>query len=71
MEPVLGEDVLDAEMDQARRAQMINVIIIGVVVSFLCLLAVVVSCVQRHTNRVDENIERRGDVNYDKLKGAQ
>ena len=71
MEPALGEDIIDAEMDQAKRAQMINVIIIGVVVAFLCLLAVVVSCVQRHSNRVDENLDRQGDINYDKLKGQQ
>ena len=71
MEPALGEDIIDAEMDQAKRAQMINVIIIGVVVAFLCLLAVVVSCVQRHSNRVDENLDRQGEINYDKLKGQQ
>ena len=71
MEPALGEDIIESEIDQTKRAQMINVIIISVVVSFLCLLAIVVSCVQRHTNRVDENLDRQGDISYDKLKGQQ
>ena len=51
---------------------MMNVIVIGVVVSFLCLLAVIISCIQRHTNRVDGRIHNgQTQVMYDKLKGAR
>ena len=50
---------------------MVNVIIIGIVVSFLCLLAIVISCVQRHTNTSDEQLARPGEQTYDKLKGTQ
>ena len=56
MAPVLGEDILEEEMDEAKRQQMRNVIIIAAIVTFLCLLAVVISCVQKHTNQVTEGL---------------
>lgn len=37
---------------------------IAVIVSFLCLIAVVISCVQKHTNNVDGVIIGRGSKNY-------
>ena len=59
MEPALGEDIIDVEMDEAKRQQMRNVIVITVIVTFLCLLAVIISCIQKHTNQVSDTM--RGD----------
>ena len=50
MEPALGEDILEAEMDEAKRQQVRNVIVIAVVIAFLSLLAIIISCVQKHTS---------------------
>ena len=67
MEPTLGEDILDIE-DEAKRQQMRNVIVIAIIVAFLCLLAVIISCVQKHTHSGND-VNPNGPQIYRKIDG--